>query len=175
MLEEKLRGIIKEVQDFPTPGIGFKDLSPLLQQPMIWKEISAYFCSKFSDKSIDAVAAIESRGFWFGILLAEMLSVPLIPVRKAGKLPGNVISCSYSLEYGSACIEMQSEAVKPGANILIHDDVLATGGTAEATAQLIHKAGAEIAGFTFIAELGFLKGREKLQPLSPVISIVNYQ
>lgn len=175
MLQERLKAAIRDVQDFPKPGILFKDITPVLQHPALCREIVTDFKDQFAGVKIDAVAGIESRGFLFGFSLANALEVPFILVRKAGKLPYKKVSCSYDLEYGSATIEMQLEDVKTGANVLIHDDLLATGGTAEAAARLIKMQGGTIAGFAFLVELGFLEGRKRLlEHSSQVYSTILY-
>jgi len=134
------------------------------------------FVSKLKGMKIDAIVSTESRGFFFGFLLANRMGLPLIPLRKPGKLPYKTISHEYSLEYGTASVEMHIDALKKGWNVLIHDDLLATGGTAEASAVLIKRQQANVAGFAFVVELGFLGGRKILERYSPnIISLVNYQ
>jgi adenine phosphoribosyltransferase len=161
-LVEKIKKTIRDVVDFPKPGIMFKDISPILEDQALCSQIVDGFIKELDHKP-DAIAGIESRGFLFGILLANKLNVPFVMIRKAGKLPYKTISCSYGLEYGTACIEMHIDALKKNWNVLIHDDLLATGGTAEAAAQLIKQQGADVSGFAFVVELGFLKGKEKLK------------
>jgi adenine phosphoribosyltransferase len=175
MLSQKIKTIIRDVPDFPKPGIIFKDITPVLQNADLCREITSYIQKQNEGIAIDAVMGIESRGFLFGMLVANALNVPFIPVRKAGKLPYKTISQSYDLEYGSATIEIHNDALKPGANVMIHDDLLATGGTANAAALLAQKLGAKIACFSFIIELDFLNGRQLLTPFNaPVHSIINY-
>ena len=140
-LEEKLKTVIRDVPDFPKPGILFKDISTIMLDAKLSKETLEYLRNLYQDKPIDAVAGIESRGFLFGYPLAMELKVPFILIRKKGKLPYKKISHSYDLEYGSAVIEMHEDAVKEGQNVLIHDDLLATGGSADAAAELIKKCG----------------------------------
>lgn len=175
MLEQKIRSVIRDVPDFPKPGILFKDITPILHQPSLCNEIVDEFAKKLSGQKIDAVVGIESRGFLFGFSLANKLNVPFILVRKAGKLPYKKIAFEYDLEYGSAKIEMHEEEIQKGWNVLIHDDLLATGGTAEAAAKLIQMSGGKVAGFAFLVELDFLDGRKKLTDYSSnIVSLVNY-
>jgi adenine phosphoribosyltransferase len=173
-LVEKIKKTIRDVVDFPKPGIMFKDISPILEDQALCSQIVDGFIKELDHKP-DAIAGIESRGFLFGILLANKLNVPFVMIRKAGKLPYKTISCSYGLEYGTACIEMHIDALKKNWNVLIHDDLLATGGTAEAAAQLIKQQGADVSGFAFVVELGFLKGKEKLKKHSNnIICLAQY-
>lgn len=175
MLEEKIKSVIRDVPDFPKPGILFKDITPILHNPALCREITDAFAERFSGQKIDAVVGIESRGFLFGFALANKLNVPFVLVRKAGKLPYKKISHEYTLEYGSAKVEMHEEEIRKGWNVLIHDDLLATGGTAEAAAKLIQMQGGNVAGFAFLVGLGFLNGKEKLDQYSTNnISLVNY-
>jgi len=148
--------------DFPKPGILFKDITPIFMQPALCDDITNAFCEPFMSIKPDAILGIESRGFLFGMLMAQKLNIPFVLVRKAGKLPYKTISQEYSLEYGTAKIEMHEDALKKGWNVVIHDDLLATGGTAGAAADLVKKCGANVTSFTFVVELDFLKGREKL-------------
>lgn len=175
MIEEKIKSAIRDVPDFPKPGILFKDITPILHNPALCREIVDAFAEKLSGQKIDAIVGIESRGFLFGFALANKLNIPFILVRKAGKLPYKKISHEYTLEYGSAKVEMHEEEIQKGWNVLIHDDLLATGGTAEAAAKLIRMQGGTVAGFAFLVELGFLNGKEKLEQYSKnSISLVNY-
>ena len=168
-LEARIKACIRDVPDFPKDGILFKDISTLLLQPALANAILDGLAAQYSDAGIDAIAGIESRGFLFGNALALRLQKPFVLIRKAGKLPAEKISHSYELEYGHATIEMHRDAVSPGQRVLIHDDLLATGGSAEAAAQLIRDAGADVAGFSFLVELGFLGGRSRLQAIHPEI------
>lgn len=161
-LTEKIKDAIRDVPDFPKPGILFKDITPIFLDAKLCNEITDAFCRSFSKAKPDAIIGIESRGFLFGMLMASWLNIPFIMVRKAGKLPSKTVSHSYDLEYGSAVIEVHDDVIKKGWNIVIHDDLLATGGTAQAAAEIVKKCGANVAGFTFVVELDFLKGREKL-------------
>ncbi len=152
----KIQSLLRDVPDFPKPGILFKDITPLLANPVARKQVVNEIAAHYKSKEIDAVAAVEARGFIFGILLAEALEVPFIPVRKSGKLPYQKIKEEYFLEYGTASIEMHVDAVQPGSRILIHDDLLATGGTAAAAGRMIQRLGGEVVGFSFVINLAFL-------------------
>lgn len=175
MLQQRIKDTIRDVPDFPKEGILFKDITPILHQPQLCSDIVNAFADAFRDKKIDAVVGIESRGFLFGFMLANKLNIPFIMVRKAGKLPYKKIAHEYDLEYGSAKIEMHEDEIQQGWNMLIHDDLLATGGTAEAAAKLISMQGGNVAGFAFLVELDFLDGRKKLNNYSDnVTSLVNY-
>lgn len=173
-LEEKLISVIRDVPDFPKPGILFKDITPILLQPNLVEELVAQIALNFKNQQIDAVAGIESRGYLFGVLLAQKLKVPFIMIRKEGKLPAKTIKQSYDLEYGSATIEVHEDAIQNHSRVLIHDDLLATGGTAMAAAKLIEKK-AKVAGFSFLIQLNFLDGKAKLETISDQIkSIIEY-
>lgn len=147
--------------DFPKPGILFKDITPIFYNQELCSAITDDFIAKLPSKP-DAIVGIESRGFLFGFLVANKLGVPFVLVRKAGKLPYKTISYEYSLEYGTAKIEMHEDALQKNWNVIIHDDLLATGGTAEAVAVLVKKLGANVTGFTFVVGLNFLNGKNKL-------------
>lgn len=175
LLENKLKNIIRDVHDFPKPGILFKDISTIMLEPKLSQEVISHLASLYKDKGIDAIAGIESRGFLFGYPLAIALKVPFILIRKKGKLPYKKISYSYELEYGSAEIEIHEDAVASGQNVLIHDDLLATGGSAAAAAELVKSCGGSIAGFNFLVNLSFLKGDEKLNSYSKnIVNLVSY-
>ncbi|RMG76599.1 MAG: adenine phosphoribosyltransferase [Bacteroidetes bacterium] len=174
-LENKIKSAIRNVPDFPKKGINFKDITPILQNPELCNRIADEFISQFQKNKIDAIIGIESRGFLFGFLLAHKMKVPFIPVRKKGKLPYETVSHAYELEYGVAEIEMHIDSIENGANVMIHDDLLATGGTADAAAELVKKLNGNIAGYSFLIELNFLKGREKLKKHSgQIISLIKY-
>lgn len=164
-LEQHIKSVIRDVPDFPKPGIIFKDITPIFENQGLCNQIVDGFINQMNTKP-DAIVGIESRGFLFGFLLANKLNLPFVLVRKAGKLPYKTVSLEYDLEYGSAKIEMHEDSIKPNWNVLIHDDLLATGGTAAAAAELIKKQGANIFGFNFVIELEFLKGKEKIKQLS---------
>ena len=168
-IQEKIDNAIRNVPDFPKPGILFKDITPILEDAQLSQEIVKEFAQEWKGK-IDAVAGVESRGFLFGFPLAMALNIPFILIRKKGKLPYKTISYKYDLEYGSAEIEMHQGSVSKGMKVLVHDDLLATGGTAEAAAQLIMKEGGNVAGFSFLVELAFLDGRKKLSHHTDAIS-----
>ena len=157
-LNLKIKSVIRDIPDYPKPGVVFKDIAPVLANPGLMEEIVDAQISHWKDVHIDAVAAIEARGFIVGSILAYRLKCPFILVRKLGKLPYRTVSQEYSLEYGTSAIEMHVDAVKPGMNVLVHDDLLATGGTAAATGELIRKLGGDVAGFSFVINLSFLPG-----------------
>jgi adenine phosphoribosyltransferase len=175
MNQDRIKELIRDVKDFPKEGITFKDITPLLQNSGICSEITEEFHNRIKPMKIDAVAGIESRGFIFGMALAQKLMVPFVPVRKEGKLPYHKVSYVYNLEYGTSAIELHKDAVTKGQRVLVHDDLLATGGTVSAASELITGLGAEIAGYAFLISLDFLNGREKLIKYSSnIISLVNY-
>ena len=157
-----LQDYIRDIQDFPKPGIGFKDITPLLISPEATAFCLETLVNSLKNQKIDKVIGVESRGFFFGILLAQKLNAGFIPVRKPKKLPFDTISASYELEYGTDTLEMHVDAIQLGDKILIHDDVLATGGTAKAVCELVEQLGGEIVQMNFLMELSFLNGREKL-------------
>jgi len=157
-----LNQYIRDVQDFPKPGVMFKDITPLLGNPQAVKECMALLINNLRDKKIDKVVGAESRGFFFATLLAYELGAGFVPVRKPNKLPFDKISATYELEYGTDVLEMHIDAIKPGDRILIHDDVLATGGTAKAVCELVEQLGGVIVQCNFLMELSFLNGRKKL-------------
>src|SRR5476649_670947 len=166
MIEQQIKSAIRDIPDFPKPGIIFKDITPILKDPALCVGIVDAFADRLKGVHIDAVAGIESRGFLFGLTLATKLGVPFIPVRKAGKLPFTIRQKVYDLEYGSATIELHTDAFEPGQHVLIHDDLLATGGTALAASELIQEMGGIVAGFSFVVELGFLNGKERLEQVN---------
>ena len=170
MIIEKIKREIRDVVDFPKPGIVFKDITPIMLNPTLSKEIVAHLTEQFKNKGITKIAGIESRGFLFGYPLAMELGVPFVMIRKSGKLPYHKISHSYDLEYGSATIEMHVDAVNESDNVLIHDDLLATGGSAAAAAELIQKCGGKVAGFNFLVSLDFLEGNKKIENYSKNIT-----
>lgn len=175
MIEKRIKSVIRDIDDFPKPGILFKDITPILLDPQLCSDIVDEFIKRLKGAKIDVIVAIESRGFFFGTLLAQRLNIPFIPVRKEGKLPGDTIAYKYDLEYGSAIIEIHKEDLKEGMNVLIHDDLLATGGTAAATAQLVKMQKANIVAFSFLVNLEFLNGERELRNYCPkIISLVNY-
>ncbi len=161
-MKKEIEKYIREIKDFPKPGIIFKDITPLLADSKAMK-MTTQELLKLVPKNIDKVIGIESRGFFFATLLAEHLDAGFIPVRKPGKLPYKVHEAHYELEYGIDTLNMHVDAIKPGEKVLIHDDVLATGGTASAVAQLVEKAGGNVIMLNFLIELEFLNGRKKLE------------
>lgn len=166
---------LRTIPDFPKPGIQFKDITPLMEDPALSRDIVAAFQSALNGVRVDAIVGVESRGFLYGLPLAIAMNVPFITVRKKGKLPYKTVSYSYDLEYGSAVIEMHQDSIRKDWNVLIHDDLLATGGTAAAAAELVKMEGGQIAGFSFIIGLNFLNGRKKLEQYSEnIINLVEY-
>lgn len=159
----KIEDYIRDIQDFPKEGIGFKDITPLLNDHAAMVEATKQLLALVGDKKIDRVVGMESRGYFFATLLAEKLGAGFVPVRKPGKLPFETIKQEYSLEYGTDILEIHVDAIKPGEKVLIHDDVLATGGTAEAVCKLVERLGGEIVQVNFLMELSFLHGRNKLE------------
>ncbi|QSB02260.1 adenine phosphoribosyltransferase [Methylomonas sp. EFPC1] len=159
---ERLRNKIRDIPDFPKPGIIFKDITPLVKDPATLRLAVHQLLHPFLGRDITAVAGMEARGFIFGSLVAWELGIPFIPLRKPGKLPYDVQSVSYDLEYGSAELEVHIDAVDNNDKVLLIDDLLATGGTAKASCELIEKLGATVVACAFVVELDFLQGREKL-------------
>lgn len=175
MLENKIKQTLRDVVDFPKPGIVFKDITPVLKDPILCAEITAALVNQLKTIQIDVVAGIESRGFLFGLALAQALNVPFVPIRKAGKLPYKTIQQSYNLEYGSATLEVHEDAFEPGQQVLIHDDLLATGGTVIAASQLVEQLNAKVAAYSFLISLDFLNGKEKLAAFSTnTFNLVGY-
>lgn len=173
-LQLRLEKTIENIPDFPKPGIQFKDITPIFQDPKLYEDVIADLAN-FSRGKIDAVCGIESRGYLFGIAIAVALEVPFVLIRKKGKLPPPFVSEKYDLEYGSAEIEMRTGQIQPGQRILVHDDLLATGGTTEAAAKLVQKQGAIVSQFSFLIALKDLNGEEKLKPFqAPVHFILDY-
>lgn len=168
-----VKALIRTVEDFPKPGVLFKDITPLLADPKGFHIVLDSFAQRFIGEHIDAIVGIESRGFIFGSALAARLNASFVPVRKTGKLPAAVDRVSYDLEYGTAELEMHKHSIFDGAKVLVVDDLLATGGTAAATAELVRKQGGYVVAFAFVVELDFLFGREKLLPV-PAISLIHY-
>ncbi len=168
-----LADFIRDVPDFPKKGIIFKDITTLLKNPETLKETSSVLYDLAKDKGITKVAGIESRGFIFGGLLAEKLNAGFVPIRKPNKLPAEKISETYALEYGTDTIEIHRDAILPGDKVLLHDDLLATGGTAQAAVKLIEKLGGEVVQISFLIELVFLNGRELLKGYD-IHSLIKY-
>ncbi|MGJ1411501.1 adenine phosphoribosyltransferase [Sphingobacterium thalpophilum] len=175
MIQDKLKLEIRDIVDFPKPGIIFKDITPLLKDAERCNEMIETIIDQLQGIEIDAIAGIESRGFLFGFLLANRMGLPFIPIRKQGKLPYKTIAESYALEYGHATIEIHEDAFESGSRILIHDDLLATGGTVVAASKLVEKLGGTVAAYSFIISLDFLKAKGRLSRFSEhVFSLVSY-
>ncbi len=174
-LRSRLEAAIRAVPDFPKPGILFRDITPVLEDPLLCRAITEGFREAMQDTPVDAIAGIESRGFLFGMPLALALGVPFLTVRKKGKLPWKTVSYKYDLEYGSAEVEMHIDSVRPGMRVMVHDDLLATGGTAMAAAELVRMQGGTVAAFSFLIELSFLHGVDKLKQYNaPVVNLITY-
>ena len=175
MIEDKLKAAIRDVPNFPKEGIIFKDITPIMMDAKLSEEVLDYLVNEYKDKGLTKIAGIESRGFLFGYPLAMRLGLPFVLIRKAGKLPYHKISHSYDLEYGSATIEIHTDAIVEGDKVLVHDDLLATGGSAGAAAELIQKCGGEVSGFSFLVGLNFLDGESKLSQYSEnIITLARY-
>jgi adenine phosphoribosyltransferase len=168
-----LRARIRDVRDFPKQGIVFKDITPLLADVEAFRTCIQLMAESVDGESVDAVVGIESRGFMFGAALADKLGVGFIPVRKPGKLPAATYRAEYDLEYGSDAIEIHQDALAPGDRVVVVDDLIATGGTAKATKELVERCGAEVAAFVFMINLVALQGTQKLSP-TRVITILDY-
>jgi adenine phosphoribosyltransferase len=171
---EHLRRVIRDVPDFPKKGIVFKDITTLLRDPRAFSQSIELLSTALDGRAYEALIGIESRGFIFASSLAYKLGKGLIPVRKPGKLPADTVRVSYELEYGTDSLEMHADAIRKGQKVVIVDDVLATGGTARAVAQLVEKVGGEVVALGFLMELDFLKGRDKLTGYE-VVSVLRYE
>lgn len=170
---EKLRAAVRDVVDFPKPGIVFKDITPILADGKLFRDSVTLLCETAGGAKIDKVVGIDARGFIFASAVADRLGVGFVPVRKKGKLPWKTRQTAYALEYGEAIVELHEDAVKPGESVLLVDDLLATGGTAAAAVKLLDELGANLIGISVLIELSFLAGRTKLVP-HPVHSILTY-
>jgi adenine phosphoribosyltransferase len=170
----KLATSIRSVPDFPKKGIVFRDITTLLKDPVAFREAVDTFYERYRNERVDKVVCVESRGFILGGALALRLGAAFVPIRKRGKLPAQTLQEEYSLEYGTDVIEIHADAILPGERILVHDDLLATGGTVSAACRLIEKLGGTIIGLSFLIELNFLKGRERLKGYD-IFSIVQYE
>ncbi len=168
----ELSSLVRDIPDYPKPGILFKDLTTLWKDPQGFKQCVDQLAEVYKDQKIDKVVGPESRGFLMGAPVAYLLNAGFVPIRKAGKLPSKTLSESYELEYGKATLEIHEDALLPGERVLIVDDLLATGGTAEAIVKLVCKLGTEVVGGAFVIELDSLKGREKLD--MPITSLIHY-
>lgn len=169
----RLEDFIRNVPDFPQPGIQFKDITTLIREGPAFRQAIDLFLERYRQQQLDAIVGIESRGFIFSAPLAYTLGIGLIPVRKPGKLPADTYRESYELEYGTNILEIHKDALQPGARVLVMDDLLATGGTVAATRSLVERLGAKVVEAAFLIELTFLKGREKLADC-PVFSLIQY-
>lgn len=169
----QLKNYIRDIENFPKEGVIFKDITPLLRHSEAFTEAALQLKSLVGDLVIDVVVGVESRGFFFGGILARELGVGFVPVRKPGKLPFDTLTQSYDLEYGTDALEIHKDAIKPGDKVLLHDDVLATGGTAAAVIKLIEKLGGEVVQCNFLIALDFLNGKEKLHP-KKIAAVLHY-
>ena len=175
MIEDKIKSTVRDVADFPREGVLFKDITPILENSELSKEIVKELAYQVKDLNIDAIIGAESRGFLFGPSLAMELGVPFVLARKKGKLPYKTIQQSYNLEYGEAIVEVNQDCIQPNWNVLVHDDLLATGGTAEAIAKIIKKEKAQVVGFSVLIELKFLNGRKILEQYSSnILNLASY-
>lgn len=170
---EEIKKVIRDVPDFPKPGIIFKDITPILQDPAVFQKAVQALVQRYQGKDFDKIAGVESRGFLFGTALSYALNKSFVLVRKKGKLPWKTVSMTYDLEYGSDTIQMHEDAIHPGEKVLLVDDLLATGGTALAACDLIEKMNGKVFECSFIVELDFLKGREKLKG-KEIFSLVHF-
>lgn len=171
---DHIRATVRDVPDFPQPGILFKDITPVLADPALMARVIDGMIDATGVTRVDKVVGIDARGFIFGSLIAQRLHAGFVPVRKKGKLPWRTRSVDYSLEYGTNSIELHQDAIAPGESVLLADDLLATGGTAGAALQLIEQSGGSVVASTFFIELAFLKGREKLLRHGPVHALIAY-
>lgn len=170
---EQLKALIRDVPDFPLPGILFRDVTPLLRDPHGLGGVVDAFAERFRDRPVDVIAGVESRGFLFGAPLAVALGVGFVPIRKVGKLPAATVRREYALEYGTNTLEMHADAINPGERVLLIDDLLATGGTARAAVELIEAVGGTVTAAAFVIELVFLNGRQAL-PGTEVQALISY-
>jgi adenine phosphoribosyltransferase len=175
MIENKIKSVIQSIPDFPKVGIDYKDIMPIFEDANLCSEITTAFCDQLKKLNPEVIVGIESRGFLFGMLIANKLGIPFVPIRKKGKLPGKTLTLSYDLEYGSAAIEVQASANLANKRVVIHDDLLATGGTVDAVGKLMHQMNAEVIAFAFLINLNLINYQEKLKPYSDnFITLVNY-
>lgn len=170
----ELKDYIRDIPDFPKPGIVFKDITPLLKNPQAFREAVDRIASHFEGGKVDRVLGAEARGFIIGAAVAYKMGVGFLPVRKPGKLPSDIHAASYELEYGTDSLEIHTDAIESGERILLVDDLLATGGTMAACCELVEKMGGEVAGVAFVVELAFLNGRDKLAKYNPY-SLITYE
>ncbi len=172
-ITEYLKSVIRNVPDFPKPGIQFKDITTLLNDHKALRLTTQELCKPYLSLDVNKIVGLESRGFLFGTNMAERLNASFVPIRKPGKLPAETISESYELEYGTDSLEIHTDAISEGDRVLIHDDLIATGGSAKAASELVRRLGGEIVGYSFIIELTFLNGREELssQKIESIIKV----
>jgi adenine phosphoribosyltransferase len=173
MYTEELMDAVRDVNDFPEPGIVFKDITPILKDPVLFRKAIEMMSRAADVMEADVILGIDSRGFLFGAAMAHSIGTGMILARKAGKLPGEVVKESFGLEYGSDTLEMQADSIEPGQRVLIVDDILATGGTAKATAKLVKKLGGEVAGFAFFGKIDFLEG-DKVLDTDNIFSLLHF-
>lgn len=169
----RAESLIRTIPDFPQKGILFRDITPVLADPKAMREVIGLMADYAEEKEADLIIGIESRGFVFGAPVAMACRLGLVPVRKAGKLPSETVRCEYALEYGTAVVEIHADAIKPGQKCIIVDDLLATGGTAQAAIELIEKLGGKVMGLAFLIELLALNGRDRLEGYD-VLSLIQY-
>jgi len=174
IVASRIRAAIRDIPDFPKPGIIFKDITPILGDPALFAEVVAGLAERYQPMRIDKIAAMESRGFIFGAPLAEKIGAGFVPLRKFGKLPHTTVAETFNLEYGTETLEVHTDAIAPGERVLVIDDLLATGGTAEAAIRLVKRIGGEVVEIAFVVELAFLKGRGRLAGI-PVYSMVVFE
>lgn len=168
-----LKALVREVPDFPKPGIGFKDITPLLVDPDALKQTVGELAAWSQERDPDLVLGAEARGFWLGAAIACEIGCGFVPARRPGKLPPETVAARYALEYGENALEVNSHTISEGARVIIHDDVLATGGTVEAIAGLVEQLGGHVVGINFVIELSFLEGRQKLEQYD-LFSLIGY-
>lgn len=173
MANRDLAGLVRNIPDFPLPGIQFKDITTLLADGEAFRQVISSLAARYRDRGVEAVAGIESRGFIFSAPIAVELGVGLVPIRKPGKLPAETFQIEYDLEYGTNKLEIHRDAFAPGAKVLVVDDLLATGGTIAAATQLIEQVGGSVLELAFVIELTFLNGRQRLEPY-PIYSLIQY-
>ena len=173
ILTTDLASLIRNVPDFPKPGIQFKDITTLLLQPAAFREIIDGWKARYAEKDVDVILGVDARGFIFGGALAYAMGLPFVPARKKGKLPSECISEEFALEYGTDTVEIHTDALQPGSRVVVVDDLLATGGTVGAVVRLVRRVGAEVVEAAFVVELPLLKGRDKLTGI-PVHSLVEF-
>jgi adenine phosphoribosyltransferase len=171
--DDYLKSTIRSIPDFPKKGIVFRDITTLLKDPKAFATVIDYFYEEYRGKNISKIVSVESRGFIFGAALAYKLGAGFVPIRKKGKLPAETVQQDYQLEYGTDVMEIHADAVQPGDRIVIHDDLLATGGTIEAACRLIEKLRGEIIGLSFLIELAFLNGRDRISKY-PIQTLITY-